>query len=158
MIKVSAYPHKTEMPPRAVTALGWLFFVSLIYAQEQVVLYSNMLNVLLFGHSLRYSLRLSGLSRGNVSMYATFLLSEKGVLMLLIKRKPLQAQRLYCLSNYRLSLCSVGAGQQITIRHAWAVTLQVTLQQNVSHLTFGDMKTGMLGKVQICTLPMTMYL
>ena len=45
-------------------------------------------------------------------MYATFLLAENGALMLMIKRKPLQAQRLYCLSNYRLPLCSVGAGQQ----------------------------------------------
>ena len=73
-----------------------------------MVLYSDMLNVLHFSHSLCRN----GLSRGNVSMYATFLLAENGVMMLLIKQKPLQAQRLYCLSNYRLPLCSVGAGQQ----------------------------------------------
>lgn len=105
----SCHPYKTEKSRLgAVTGSGWLFFVHLIYVQEQVVLYSDMLNVLHFSHSLCRN----GLSRGNVSMYATFLLAENGVMMLLIKRKPLQAQRLYCLSNYRLPLCSVGAGQQ----------------------------------------------
>ena len=109
----SCHPYKTEKSRLgAVTASGWLFFVHLIYMQEQVVLYSDMLNVLHFSHSLCRN----GLSRGNVSMYATFLLSENGVMMLLIKQKPLQAQRLYCLSNYRLPLCSVGAGQQTLSR------------------------------------------